>query len=241
FDGEVVIQFPKPVQLIQKFLQINGDRDDLVFDFFAGSATTAQALYELNRQDGGERRFVLVQLPEPTEQKGFGTIAEIGKERIRRVIQRLKEQTQDDLPSKDRNLCEDLGFAVFKLTSSNFKPWVNEPDATPENLAKAMELFNDPLADGWKLENVIYEVAVKEGFSLALRVENISAVKANKIFQVTDAEKGQSFRICLDEALQPATVKELALAKNDLFICRDVAMDDKTAANLALQCRLKTI
>jgi adenine-specific DNA-methyltransferase len=104
-----------------------------------------------------------------------------------------------------------------------------------------MELFNDPLADGWKPENVIYEVAVKEGFSLALRVEKISSVKVNKIFQVTDTEKGQSFRICLDDELKAATVKELNLKKDELFICRDVAIDDKAAANLALQCRLKTI
>jgi adenine-specific DNA-methyltransferase len=104
-----------------------------------------------------------------------------------------------------------------------------------------MELFNDPLADKWKPENVIYEIAVKEGFSLTARIEKDSTVKANKVFAVTDAEKGQSFRICLDDDLKAATVKELNLKKDDLFICRDVAIDDKTAANLALQCRLKTI
>jgi len=104
-----------------------------------------------------------------------------------------------------------------------------------------MELFNDPLADGWKPENVIYEVAVKEGFSLSSRVEKVSSVKANKVFLVTDANKGQSFRICLDDELKAATLKELSLKKDDLFICRDVALNDKAAANLALQCRLKTI
>ena len=84
-------------------------------------------------------------------------------------------------------------------------------------------------------------MALRDGFSLAARLEKRAAIKGNKIWRVTDADKEQFLRICLDEALQPATVKELALGKDDLFICRDCALTDKLAANLALQCRLKTI
>ena len=104
-----------------------------------------------------------------------------------------------------------------------------------------MELFADPLVDGWKPESVIYEVALREGFSLTARLEKLSGTKSGTVWRVTDADKGQSFRICLDDELKPATVRALALAKDDLFICRDVALADKLAANLALQCRLKTI
>ena len=240
--GEKIFPFAKPVSLIAELIRqaTEADGNDIVFDFFAGSATTAQAVMEQNAKDGGNRRFVLVQLPEPTGRKDFPTIADLSLERIRRVSKSLDstEKKQDLLKGAQS---QDTGCVAFKLVMSNFKKWIQEENATPEKLAQAMELFNDPLANGWKPENVIYEVAVKEGFSLALRVEKISAVKGNKIFQVTDAEKGQSFRICLDDDLKAATVKELNLKKDELFICRDMAIDDKTAANLALQCRLKTI
>lgn len=252
FADDPPFDYPKPSSLIQRMVEISTAKSDgdIILDFFAGSGTTAQAVLELNAKDGGNRQFLLVQLPEPLSRKDFSTIAEVTKERIRRVSETIvkaqtKKQKEEDLELKFEqskpNRKRDLGFAVFKLTPSNFKPWVNEQDATPEKLAIAMELFNDPLAEGWKPENVIYEVAIKEGFSLAVRVEKIPAARANRIFQVTDVEQGQSFRICLDDELKAATVKELNLKKDDLFICRDMAIDDKMAANLALQCRLKTI
>jgi adenine-specific DNA-methyltransferase len=247
FGEPPVMQFPKPVALMRKFLNIGtgAGSDDLVIDFFAGSCSLAQGVIEQNQEDGGGRRFIAVQLPEPTPKDSaawkarFRTVADIGKVRIRKVIEGREKKNEGNL----LNVVEKngLGLRVFKLAPSNFKPWVNEPSSSPETLAKAMELFNDPLADGWKSENVIYEVTLKEGFSLTSRIEKDSTVKANKVFSVTDAEKGQSFRICLDDELKAATVKELNLKKDDLFICRDVAIDDKTAANLALQCRLKTI
>lgn len=248
FDGRKVMDFPKPVELLKRLIEMATENDDdIVLDFFAGSCTTAEAVMETNRLLETERRFICVQLPEPTSndseafKAGCKTIAEIGKERIKKAIGQMLKKANSDLLLNKRESVEDLGFCIFKLAPSNFKSWVNESDPTPETLAKAMELFNDPLADGWKPENVIYEVSVKEGFSLTARVEKVPAVKANKIFQVTDAEKDQSFRICLDDELKAATIKELNLKKDDLFICRDVAIDDKAAANLALQCRLKTI
>lgn len=239
--GKKVFPFPKSVELVRRFIAVSVFEDDIILDFFGGSGTTAHAVLNQNNQDGGKKRFILVQMPEPTGRKDYPTIADIGKERVRRVIKKLSKQGKGKLSSSSKKESQDLGFAVFTLVPSNFKPWVNEQDATPDKLAKAMELFNDPLADKWKPENVIYEVAVKEGFSLSLRIKKDSTVKANDIFIVTDAEKGQTFRICLDDDVKTATVKELKLKTDDLFICRDVAINDKTAANLALQCRLKTI
>jgi len=119
FDGVCPLDFPKPVSLIRRLLEIGHVGDgDVVLDFFAGSCTTAQAVLELNREDGGKRRFIMVQLPEPTpvaspaRQASYHTIAEIGKERIRRVIARMKRDRAD--PS-DRGAREDLGFRVYKL------------------------------------------------------------------------------------------------------------------------------
>lgn len=117
---------PKPPVLIRDLVEIGMGMDDLIVDFFAGSCTTAQAVLELNREDGGNRRFIMVQLPEPTpegsvaREAGFETIAEIGKERIRRVVARLKEQNQSKLNLPNREMPEDLGFRVYKLVSSNY-------------------------------------------------------------------------------------------------------------------------
>jgi adenine-specific DNA-methyltransferase len=104
-----------------------------------------------------------------------------------------------------------------------------------------MEEFADPLLPGWEPVNVIWEVAIKEGFSLTSRIEKLPDVDGNTVYLVTDPDRDQSFRICLDETLEEATVKALGLDKEDLFVCRDIALTDDLAANLALQCRLKTI
>ena len=111
-----VFDYPKPVGLIKHLLQFSADSDSIVLDFFAGSCTTARAVMELNEEDGGSRQFIMVQLPESTLEKsaarkaGFDTIADIGKERIRRVCKNLQESDS----------CE-LGFRVFKLTTSNYE------------------------------------------------------------------------------------------------------------------------
>ena len=104
-----------------------------------------------------------------------------------------------------------------------------------------MELYLDPLVDGWKEENVIYEVATKEGYSLTCRLEKVYEVAENNIWKVTDEDKEQSFYVCLDDTLKRDSVKSLELSTDTLFICRDKALDDELAANLALQCNLKVI
>jgi adenine-specific DNA-methyltransferase len=126
-----------------------------------------------------------------------------------------------------------------------------------------MGMFIDPLLPGWKAMDVIYEVALKEGYSLTSQiaefhpqitqisqkgkaakeqsVKSAQSADENAVYRVTDADKGQSFLICLDDKLKAAAIKALGLKKDDLFICRDVALTDEQAANLALQCKLKTI
>jgi adenine-specific DNA-methyltransferase len=239
--GKEVIQFPKPLGLIRQLLRQSAAENDLVVDFFAGSATTAQALLDLNREDNGSRRFVMVQLPEPTGRQDYPTIAEIGKERIRRVIARMKEEDEGRLDLSTRDAPEDLGFRVFKLARSHYRPWQGVDGDTPEAYAAQMALFTDPLVEGWTVPGVIWEVALKEGFDLASRVERVASLAANAVYRVTDEDKDQSLTICLDEPLDADTLSTLNLTKEDLFVCRDTALDDALAANLALQCRLKTI
>ncbi len=232
--GEKIIQFPKPVSLLKILIKQATAADDIVLDFFAGSCTTAQAVLELNREDGGDRRFIMVQLPEPTGNKQFLTIAEIGKERIRRVMSRMKKEREGQL-ALDKP--KGLGFKVFKLVPSNYKQWDGaQPDAAA--YARQAEMFADPLVEGWQPENVLFEVALKEGYGLNVQVET-TQVKGIK--RVTDPDKGQSFYLTLAAKIALKDLRPLDLKKDDLFICRDSALDDEAAANLALQCRLKTI
>jgi len=237
----------KPTELIRIFLQATTVSDDLVVDFFAGSCTTAHAVMALNREGGGNRRFIMVQLPEPTpadspaRKMGLNTIADIGKERIRRVIKRTKDNAAQKLDLSDRETPEDLGFKVFKLAESNFRPWTPPEPTDPETYIAQMELMVDPLVEGWTPQNVITEVAIKEGYGLNAVIQRLEALDTNTIYRVTDPDKEQSFFICLDDKIDPATPQALCPAKDDLFVCRDVALTDEMAANLALQCNLKTI
>jgi adenine-specific DNA-methyltransferase len=241
FEGASPFDTAKPVKLVRRMLELFTAQDSLILDFFAGSCTTAQAVLELNREEGGNRRFIMVQLPEPTDHQQFPTIADIGKERIRRVIERLKEESNGKLDLRDRESPEDLGFRVFKLAASNYKQWTREGINDAQSYIAQMEMFLNPLLAGWTAENVIYEVAIKEGYGLNCRIEKIESVKENTIYRVTDPDKEQKFLICLDDAIKLDALKPLNLAASDLFICRDVALDNTTGANLALQCRLKTI
>jgi adenine-specific DNA-methyltransferase len=263
FGDAQIFAFPKPTGLIKPILQIatEPDSEDIILDFFAGSCSTAQAMLELNREDGGNRRFIMVQLPEPTGNKQFPTIAEIGKERIRRVAARMKDLTpgpspkgrgeqarQLGMPLETRATPEDLGFKVFKLAPSNYKQWVGadlvsaqaQPDA--DAYARQAEMFADPLVEGWQPENVLYEVALKEGYGLNIVVEDLTGLgDLSGLYRVADPDKGQSFYFTLAGKIALKDLRPLDLKKDDLFICRDSALDDEAAANLALQCRLKTI
>jgi adenine-specific DNA-methyltransferase len=239
-DIEDAFDTPKPVQLIRRMLEIASKPhdNDIIMDFFAGSGTTAQAVLEMNHNDGGNRQFIMVQLPEPVikplvlkDNHVLNTISDIGRERIKRVINQLRTQTRLD------NV--DFGFKSFKLSESNFTVWqgVKQPEIT-EYLTHLEEKI-DPLVLGWKETNVIYEVALKEGFKLTCQVEWISEVTTNKIYKVNDNKK--EFLICLDNAIKEETLNNLNFNKDTLLVVRDSALTDTLAANLALQCQLKTI
>lgn len=243
--GFQAFDFPKPSELVRRLVQQASGGDDVVLDFFAGSAPTAHAVLTQNRTDGGARRFLCVQLPEPlppdseASRRGLRTIADIAKERIRRVIDMMMKSEAAQMPLERANV-EDLGFRVFKLAQSNFKPWSGVEEADSEAYSAQMELHSDPLVPGWRPENLIWEITLKEGLSLNAQVQTVDGPK-NTVYRVADVEKEQGMLICLDEKLDPDTPKALGMSKDDLFICRDMALDDELAANLALQCRLKTI
>jgi adenine-specific DNA-methyltransferase len=245
FEGESPFDFPKPVSLLRRIFTMADDREGLYMDFFGGSATTAQAIFELNRADGGNRRFVIVQLPEPIDSPQHSTIAEIGKERIRRVGSRMKRDDAgtmnlSNLPTTDAPHV-DLGFKVFRLSTSNYKSVILEKSDDPQDYVEQLGVSVDPLVKGWQHNNVIWEVALKEGYGLNTQVEKEENIEDLMVYRVVDPEKEQQFFICLEDKVDPSLLKPLELQSDSLFICRDIALDDSAVANLALQCKLKTI
>lgn len=233
---------PKPPNLIMDILRMAAQPGDIVLDFFSGASSTAEAVLTLNTADG-QRQFIMVQLPEPVTGDKFQNVAQLSRERIRKVISELSQNENGRLERDDGAEPSDLGFRTFRLAESYNRQWAGVADRDSEALGKQMALFIDPLLPGWEPLPVIYEVAMREGYSLSCGVEELpnKATKPNTVYRVTDPAKDQTFRICLDEKVSPGIVKALNLGSDDLFICRDVALNDEIAANLALQCRLKTI
>ena len=171
--------FPKPVGLIKQCIALSASNEDIVLDFFSGSCTTAHAVLDLNKEDGGNRKFICVQLPEKCDEKseafkgGYKTIAEIGKERIRRVIKKIKEEEESkqlDLFSKDKPK-QDLGFKVFKLQKSNFKIW-RPKVKNKEELFEQLTFHTDPVDENVETENILYELLLKSGIPLTAGIED---------------------------------------------------------------------
>lgn len=248
--GDKVMDFPKPPSLIKFLCDLNNGEDDaIVMDFFAGSCTLAHSVYLYNRENMKNYKYICVQLPERTDEKsiafsmGYKTISDIGKERIRKVIAKLKLDKENTLDFHEKDKLEDLGFKVFKLDKSSFMQWdeISRNITNEQEWFEQMQLFLDPLMERWNTEDVIYEIALKQGFSLNIEITRVIHIEESGIYRVYDREKEQSFHICLDDKLSLESYEKLGLKKDDLFVCRDVAIDDTIAANISLQSRFKII
>ena len=180
--------FPKPTTLIGELIKQGTDcrGNDIILDFFAGSATTAHAVMQLNK-DGGNRKYICVQMPEPCEEKseaykaGYNTIADIAKERIRRAGKKIQSEIAEenrknkeklDFDKSNEEIKLDTGFKVFKLSVSNFKQWRQSPLHNSEELTDQLKLFIDPIAENAIIEDMVYELLLKSGKDLNSRVEN---------------------------------------------------------------------
>jgi adenine-specific DNA-methyltransferase len=244
FGGEKLFQYPKSVGLLRRLCEFGLGNDDIVLDFFAGSGTTAQAVFELNSQDGGNRKFILVQLPEPTERKDFPTIADITKERVRRVIKKLsaaenqkRKQEKSELKLGDtapaRKL--DLGFKVFKLSSSNFKVWdaTSAPkDAT--GLAEQLKLMSQNVVENRGDEALLYEVILKSNLPLTGKIQG-GKIGAQIFYDVADG----ALAICLERKLTLETLRGIIARKPRSVICLDIAFagNDQLKTNIVLEIK----
>ncbi|MDD9814782.1 MAG: site-specific DNA-methyltransferase [Gammaproteobacteria bacterium] len=218
-DAKGIFDNPKPVSLLKKILSVCQSTDGIFLDFFAGSCTTAHAVLELNKEDGGKRKFICVQMPEACDEKsearkaGFKTIADIGKERIRRVI---------------KNGRLNAGLKVFKLRESNFKLWRGDVQDAAE-LAAQMQLHTDPLVDGAEEEDILYELLLKSGVSLTAPLRDHGGW-----WLAEDA--GAKIAVAL-QRIDAATLKDILAAEPDKVITLDRLFqgNDQLKTNTALQ------
>ncbi|MEH6595220.1 MAG: site-specific DNA-methyltransferase [Colwellia polaris] len=204
FDGKAIFDTPKPTELLKVLAQL-ATKDELVLDFFCGSASMAQAIMELNAEDGGKRKFILVQLPEACDEKseakkfGFNTISEISIERIKRAGKLVE--------SVAPNFKGDTGFKVLKLDETNVIQW--EPDF--DNLSDILDDSIDSLKPERTNEDVLYEILLKYGLSLTYPItEHTLAGKT-----VYDVAFG-SLIVCLDDGITRETVEEIGKLKQEL-------------------------
>jgi len=241
FDGHRVYDFPKPVNLIKHLLSVGtSGRNELVLDFFAGSCTLAQAIMELNEEDGGDRGLVCVQVPERTSdgsearQLGYGTIADIGKERIRRVIEKLNEEDASQLRPEGEQP-QDRGFKVFKLTSSNFKIWDGaKASEEPEDLADQLRAFGENVDPDRSREDILYEILLKSGLPLTAEVERLE-VEGREVYAVS----GGLLMVCLEDHVDEELMRAVVELEPERFVCLDTAFDgnDKLKTNTVLQMK----
>lgn len=228
--------FAKPFDLISFLAQIMQTSDgDTVLDFFAGSGTTAHSVLELNRSDGRKRNFILVQLPEPTGRDDFKTIAEITKERVRRVIQRYEKDNEGKL--KLGNGANE-GFRVFKLAESCFTAWNAEGAKDPAVLATQLDLHIDHINQQRTDDDILYELLLKSGFPLTTPIEK-KTVEGKTIYSVAFG----ALVICLDRTLTLELIRAIADMKPERVVCLDegFAGNDQLKTNAVQTFKTKGI
>lgn len=234
FGNKKLFENPKSLDLIRKIILFSSDSNDIILDFFSGSSTTAHAVMQLNAEDSGNRKFIMVQLPEVTDEKseaykaGYKNICEIGKERIRRAAvsitnSQLKITNQEDEDnsrnSNIRNL--DLGFRVYRLDSSNMEDVYYRPQDYKQD---QMDLFADNVKHDRTAEDLLTQVMLDWGLQLSLPIER-KTIAGKEVFSVAE----NSLYACFDEGIDEAFAKEIAKDKPLRIVFRDKGFKDDTA------------
>lgn len=212
----------KPLKLLDRMLRMATGEDDIVLDFFSGSATTAHAVMQLNAEDGGHRQFIMVQFPEETDKKseaykaGYKNICEIGKERIRRAAKKIAEEN----PGADF----DGGFRVLKCDSSNMKEVYYSPAAYEPSLFSSLE---DNIKEDRTPEDLLFQVMLDLGVLLSSKIEE-TTIAGKKVFNV----EGNYLIACFDDNVTQEVITEIAKQKPYYFVMRDSSMaNDSVATN----------
>ena len=251
FGVQKLFPNPKPVSLLKSVFEFVLKPGDLLLDFFAGSGASAQAVFELNEQDGGKRRAILVQLPEPTRtcnddgtwdesaawKAGYKTIADITRERVRRVIKGFSEKENGTL-TFDVAAIPDRGFRAFRLSESNFTTWDAQVAHEPKALQNQLDFHVDHIRDERTPDDILYELLLKSGFPLTTPVEK--QMQAGKtVYSVA----GGALVICLERELTLELIRAIAEGKPERVVCLDegFAGYDQLKANAVQTFKTKGI
>ena len=221
FDGHKIFDNPKPVNVLARILEFVTSDDDIILDFFSGSASTAHAVMQLNAKDNGKRRFIMVQIPENTDPKseaykcGYKTLCQIGEERIRRAGEKIKSETDADI---------DYGFRVLKLSDSNML----DVYYTPAELKQSdLGLVMDNVKDGRSPEDLLFQVMLELGATLDSSIV-IKDIAGKKVYSVADGY----LVACFDYQVTDDVVKAIAQMQPQYAVLRDSSLaDDSTATN----------
>ncbi|WP_418604609.1 site-specific DNA-methyltransferase [Hwangdonia sp.] len=233
FNDNVVFDTPKPTQLLKKIQQLfYDDKNFVVLDFFAGSGTTGDAVLNLNKEDGGNRKFILVQFPEKlgsknvTDEFGFENISDITKQRIKLVVNNM------DVKS---------GFKCFNLVHSNYKKWQDVNSTQISQVELTLDEFaNSPLKPDWSKNKLLTEIQLLEGFPLDSKLENSNFGK-NEVNQISHEQLETKLLICLDDNIEENLISDLKLDSNTIFICLDTAISNQDKLRLSDKGLIKTI
>jgi adenine-specific DNA-methyltransferase len=192
--------FPKPLELLKRLIMVGTQEDSLLLDMFAGSSSSAEAVMRLNAEDSGTRRYLMIQLPEPLKESSkFKSISEISKERIRQATTKIKQEKPE--------YNGDLGFKVFKLDSTNIKPWDLDFDLTERDLED--QISN--IKDGRKNHDILYEILLKYGLDLTLPITE-HTVAGHKVFDIGFG----ALMVCLSDDITLDVVEGIGNLKDEL-------------------------
>ncbi|MBR6130237.1 MAG: site-specific DNA-methyltransferase [Bacteroidales bacterium] len=228
-SSQGLFDFPKNVDVIRELLLTATEEDSLVFDFFSGSATTAHAVMQLNAEDGGNRRFIMVQLPEETDEKseaykaGYKNICEIGKERIRRAGKKILEEQkvkQDNLFAGEK-MSLDIGFRVLKLDTSNMENVYYRPEES-----SAATLFDDNVKTDRTGEDLLFQVMLECNLPLSAKIQT-ETIAGKEVFSVNDGY----LIACFDEKVNEDVIKEVAKRQPYYFVMRDSSLATDNVAD----------
>jgi adenine-specific DNA-methyltransferase len=247
FGVKKLFNNPKDHEVLARLVKYctSNDKEALVLDFFAGSGVIGQAIMEPNKEDGGNRKFILVQIPELTDEKseafkaGYKKISEITIERNKRVVERIiakKEAEHPNLFEENKDALKGLGFKVFQLVKSNFPRTEFKPDAKKtdeeniEALKKYIEEKERQQTFDFNIEDLLTEILLKQGFMMNFKIAEQPEFTNNRVIHATDGEK--ETLICLDEDIKLETIEYLKTHNEQKFICLERALDTTKKWNL---------
>ncbi len=229
FDNKNYFSYPKPTKLLKILLSsCSLKNNNIVLDFFAGSATTGHAVMDLNKKDGAKRKFILVQIPESIDEKseafkaGYKIISDISKDRLRKAIE--KNDYKD-------------GFKVFSLAPTNYNIAKDyDGDDEQELLQQEISFTEQPLIDNFEPINLVYEIILKQGFSLNSKIK-----QQDDFYIVEDIELERKLVITLANTVDTNTIEALKLTIDDILVCLDTALTDTQKVNFSRNFNLRAI